>query len=195
MKLIIFIVFFFIIVCIILFNVSNFEEFMKKKENIYDVAYDLGIHYLDQVGYNPRYMVMFDIDDTLLYVSTMKPIKKMVKLLKECKKRNLKVAIITARDSKYTNGTLQDLKNIGITDKDYDFLYLRVSPQDDHEMFKSDVKEDLYDEGFFTIMSIGDNNIDIVGPYSGYGIKLPNVSDPRLFHINNKGKLENVLIS
>jgi hypothetical protein len=183
------------IIFIILFNVSNFEKFMKKNKDVYDIAYNLGIHYLDQVGYNPRYMVMFDIDDTLLHVSTMKPIKKMVKLLKECKKRNLKVAIITARDSKYKNATLHDLENLGLVfQRDYDFFYLRISPQDDHEMFKSDVKEDLYDQGFFTIMSVGDNTIDIVGPYSGYGIKLPNISDPRLFHVNHTGKLENVLI-
>ena len=43
------------------------------------------------------------------------------------------------------------------------------------------------------VMSIGDNDIDINGPNSGYSIKLPNKSDPRLFHINMEGKLENIV--
>jgi hypothetical protein len=49
------------------------------------------------------------------------------------------------------------------------------------------------DNGITTVMSIGDNTVDIIGPYSGYCIKLPNTSDPRLFHINTYGKLENVI--
>ena len=64
--------------------------------------------------------------------------------------------------------------------------------EDDHNMFKSDVKENLYNQGYLTIMSVGDQNIDIIGNYSGYGLKLPNKTDPRLFHINGLGKLENV---
>ena len=43
-------------------------------------------------------------------------------------------------------------------------------------------------------MSIGDNNNDITGNFSGYYIKLPEAKDPRLYHLNiNTGKKENVV--
>ena len=175
----------------------------KKPIGVYDVAYKLGIDYLNKIDYQPNYMVMFDIDDTLLY-STLKPIKPIIKLMKECNKRGIKVIIITARDSIYTNETIEDLMYNNIYLKEYhipknavyyDYIYLRHSPQDDNEMFKSKVKEKMFNQNLFTIMSIGDNNIDIIGNYSGYGIKLPNKKDPRLFHLNSKKQLENVKIN
>ena len=49
--------------------------------------------------------------------------------------------------------------------------------------------------GLFTIMSIGDNIIDVVGDYSGYAIKLPNTSDPRLFHKNTLGQMVHIKIN
>ena len=166
-------------------------------KHVYDIAYDLGINYLDLIEYNKNYCVMFDIDDTLIDSETSNPIKPIVNLLKECNKRKLKVLIITARDDRYTLETIEELDKNGIyhnipNKKHYDFLYLRHSPKDDNEYFKSKLKEQLYNDGYITIMSIGDNLIDIIGEYSGYGIKLPNKKDPRLFHVNGKGQLENV---
>ena len=182
----------FIIIIIIITLVILFMP--KKKQNIYNVAYTLGINYLDNFDYNPRYTVMFDIDDTLLLDG--EPNKPILKLLKECNKRKIKVVIITARSSIYTQETIFELEEYGITFNKgkyhYDFIYLRHSPDDDHELFKSNVKENLYNQGYLTIMSVGDQNVDIIGKYSGYGIKLPNKTDPRLFHINSLGKLENV---
>ena len=90
--------------------------------------------------------------------------------------------IITARDSR---GIVQTKKDLSKNKIHYDYLYLRMSPQDDHHLFKSDTKKmyrDYYN--LTTVMSVGDNDIDINGPYSGYSIKLPNKSDPRLFNIN-----------
>ena len=55
----------------------------KKKQDIYDVAYDLGVNFLNNLDYNPRYCVMFDIDDTLINYNG-DAIKPMLKLLKEC---------------------------------------------------------------------------------------------------------------
>jgi len=170
----------------------------KKKQDIYDIAYDLGVNFLNNLDYNPRYCVMFDIDDTLINYNG-DPIKPMLKLLKECNKQKIKVVIITARSSIYTEETINELEENGIYLKNskkgryfYDFIYLRHSPEDDHDLFKSNVKENLYNKGILTIMSVGDQNVDIIGKYSGYGIKLPNKQDPRLFHINSQGKLENV---
>ena len=185
---------------------------MVKQKNVYTIAYELGKTYLDNIQLSPNYAVMFDIDDTL--ISNNKPIKPIIKLIKECNKRNIQVLIITARDSIYTIETIEDLLNVGIYPnpdkfKDiynhfqigvpknavfYDFYYLRHSPKDDNEMFKSNVKKELVKNEIYTIMSIGDNEIDIIGNYSGYTIKLPNIHDPRLFHKNSSGRMVNVKV-
>ena len=172
-------------------------HFSNMKQNVlYETAYDLGVNYLNIIKkmniVNPT--VMFDIDDTLLYVNddySLTPIKSMIKLLNYCIRNGFIVLIITARDSRSLAQTKRDLSKNKIN---YDYLYLRISPQDDYNTFKSDIKKmymDYYELNI--VMSIGDNDIDINGPNSGYSIKLPNKSDPRLFHINMEGKLENIV--
>ena len=185
------------IIIIILFihnlksNFSNFEM------SLYDIAYKLGINYLKVVNYQSinNAAVMFDIDDTLLKVpnnpnGNFEPIILIIKLLNDCRKRGIIIIIITARDSIYINQTIQDLNDFKIK---YNYLYLRKSPQDDNIMFKSNVKKNLfYNSGINIIMSVGDNQIDIIGEFSGYGIKLPNKQNPLLYH-TNAGVLENIV--
>jgi predicted secreted acid phosphatase len=169
---------------------------MGKKLNVYDLAYMIGTGYLDTITLKQSDAVMFDIDDTLLNTTNYKPIKPIIKLLKRCSELGLIIVIITARDSRYTRGTIDDLENLNLypvfNKKDfvfpkdalfYDYLYLRHSPEENHDLFKSDVKKRLLDEFKLRIvMSVGDNEIDVVGNYSGFGIKLPNERDPRLFY-------------
>ena len=167
-----------------------------EQNELYGIAYELGKTYLNIIKQmnisNPT--VMFDIDDTLLHVNnndSLTPIKSMVNLLNYCISSGFIVLIITARDSRYLTQTKKDLSKNKIK---YDYLYLRESPQDDYQMFKSDIKKKFQNElGLKIVMSVGDNEIDIIGPYSGYSIKLPNKKDPRLFHINMYGQLENVV--
>ena len=178
--------------------------FMVKPKNVYSVAHDLAIHFLNTINPQPNFAVMFDIDDTLISLKD-KPIKPIIKLVGECNKRGIKVLILTARDSVYTQETVQDLIDNGIypnfenykipkTAVYYDYLYLRKSPQDNHELFKSNVKERFAKNGIHVIMSIGDNDIDVVGKYSGYAIKLPNTHDPRLFHKDNTLRMVQVKV-
>jgi len=183
-----------ILIILIIISLSK-DTFMKINKDLYETAYDLGVNFLEIVKtmniINPT--VMFDIDDTLLYVSgdSLVPIKPIIKLLNYCLRNKFIVLIITARDSLYTEHTKKDLSKNNIN---YDYLYLRVSPQDDCPTFKSDIKKMYLDwYGLKTVMSVGDNDIDINGQYSGYCIKLPNKTDPRLFHINVHGQLENVI--
>jgi predicted secreted acid phosphatase len=161
---------------------------------VYDTAYRLGKNYI----HHGKFAVMFDIDDTLLNTRTMKGIKPIIHLLHECNKKGLFVLIVTARDSVYTDQTIQDLLNIGIREYGpnitvntpyYNYLYLRQSPQDDHQYFKSDIKKYFAKHGLFTVMSVGDNYIDVIGEYSGFCLKLPNQNDPNLYCTNIKGKL------
>jgi predicted secreted acid phosphatase len=157
------------------------------KNNVYDVAYELGKDYIDSFPLstvsNPA--IMFDIDDTLLYVNdyngfimNLEPIKPMIKLLNYAIKKGIYIIIITARDSVSRHSTEEDLYNNGIG---YNELYLRKNPDDNYQFFKNDVKKKYTSMGYTIIMSVGDNNIDIIGDYSGYGIKLPNKTDSRLF--------------
>lgn len=177
-------------ILILIFYLIKTKSYFMKNEKVYTKAYSLAINYLNNVYIPEKAAVMFDIDDTLLYVktnNTLVPIKPMIKLLKECLENGLLVLIITARDSRTRKETERDLYTNGIT---YSYLHLRESPQEDHHLFKANKKRELYqDYGITTIMSIGDNLIDIEGEYSGYGIKLPNKEDPRLYHVNTSGKL------
>ena len=191
---------------------------MTKPKNVYETAFGLGKNYLDNMLHRDNHAVMFDIDDTLIFSETNKPIKPIIKLLKECNKKGIKVLIITARPSTYKNETILDLMDVGIFPNPdipefaeidysipknavfYDFIYLRHSPHENNDFFKSIVKEKLFNNGIYTIMSVGDNDIDVLGDYSGYSIKLPNIRmddprfDPRLFHKNAYGKMVNVKV-
>ena len=173
------------------------ENNNKKKEQskiinlkVYKTASALGHKYINginKVNKTNKNAVMFDIDDTLLYVKndSLIPIKPMIDLLNYCIKKNLLIIIITARDQKYKKYTIDDLNNNGIN---YSFLYLRKSPEDDNENFKSKIKEQLYsDYGIKILMSIGDQYIDIIGPKSGYGLKLPSKTDKKLYETSPDG--------
>jgi len=167
----------------------------KKKQNLeesmpnikaYKIASELGCNYIDNyintLKNKPKKgAVMFDIDDTLLYVKgdTLIPIKPIIDLLNYCITQDLLIIIITAREQKYRQYTIDDLNNNGIN---YSFLYLRKSPEDDNEMFKSKIKEELfYNYGIKILLSVGDNIIDVIGPKSGYCLKLPNKTDKKLY--------------
>ena len=86
---------------------------MPRSKNVYQVAYELGNNYLNNINLSQNYAVMFDIDDTLIN-NHNKPIKPIIKLMKECNKKNILVLIITARDSIYTKETIQTLMEHGI---------------------------------------------------------------------------------
>jgi predicted secreted acid phosphatase len=167
------------------------EDSVDMRNKVYDTAYTLGMNYLKIMNYHKFFnlkhpAVMFDIDDTLINLSG-KPIKPIIKLLNECIKLNLIVVIITARDYQSKDETIKELKKLDIN---YDLLYLR-KPTDDIKIFKSKIKQYLKEADDITIiLSLGDNLIDVEGEYSGYFLKLPNTSDPKLYHLNSDKKIE-----
>ena len=181
----------------ILTNSNNFTEVitLDMQNKVYEIAYTLGMNYLniniDNDFFNLKHpAVMFDIDDTLIHYSG-KPIKPMIKLLMECIKLNLIIIIITARDFRFKDETIKELRKHGIN---YDLLYLRKQT-DNIRTFKSNIKENLKKtEDITIILSVGDNIIDVDGEYSGYFIKLPNTSDSKLYHLNSEKKLEVVQV-
>jgi len=172
---------------------------MRKKStfiDVYENAYQLGKKYIDDFPLSSvkNAAIMFDIDDTLLAVNglnglnglNLTPIKPIIKLLKYADKKGIYIIIITARDSIFTSHTKKDLKENNIN---YDELYLRKSPKDNYELFKSDIKKQYTLNGYNIIMSVGDNDIDVIGNYSGYSLKLPNNSDSRLYEKRLDGNI------
>ena len=182
-------------------NTNNFTEVNKvinspdMQNKVYEVAYTLGMNYLkisiDNNFFDLKHpAVMFDIDDTLIHYSG-KSIKPIIKLLNECIKLNLIVIIITARDFRFKDETIKELRKHGIK---YDLLYLRKQT-DNIRTFKSNIKKHLKETDDITIiLSVGDNIIDVDGEYSGYFIKLPNTTDPKLYHLNSDKKFEMVQV-
>jgi predicted HAD superfamily phosphohydrolase YqeG len=141
-----------------------------------DLAYSLGVKHLDEE--KEKRAVMFDIDDTLIKTDGSL-ILPMIDLLRYCKVKGHKVIIITARDSRDETATRRQLLFCNIK---FDAIYFRHDPQDNHNMFKSDIKKMLFDKGTVITMSVGDQMCDVNGPYSGYRLKLPSIRDSKLYH-------------
>ena len=184
MKLILLILF---LILLYIIRKENSKEDMQNLK-AYTKANKLGKKYIKSIKKLPnKAAVMFDIDDTLLYVNSdnLIPIKNLINLLNFCIDKELLIVIITARDNKYRQETINDLNKNGIN---YSILYCRNNPQDNYELFKSDVKKKLkIDNNIEIIMSVGDQLIDVLGEYSGYGLKLPNKSDPNLYETSLDG--------
>ena len=183
-----------IIVLIYYYNNYNSSTFHMGSQKIYNTAYELGNNFLNKMKeihyYDMKYpAVMFDIDDTLLDTSG-KQIKPIIKLLKKCIHEGILVIIITARSQEYYNYTVDQLLANKIP---YNYLFLKNDKTDDINTFKSTIKQSLAQTNDVnTIMSIGDNIIDIDGNYSGYWIKLPNHQDLNLYHLNSNGVPERI---
>jgi len=192
----------FILLLILLYLLNKKEKFMKSSNKSFQIekyrdAEKLGKLYINKFPFAtiPEHCaVMFDIDDTLLYIpnkyeknvtnnlTIIKPIKN---LLDFCIKKGLLVIIITARDISYKTATIQELDHHSIN---YSSLYLHQPYEgetlDDFTMFKSNIKKYILEKyNIKIIMSVGDQNIDVIGKYSGYGLKLPNKTDSRLYEV------------
>jgi hypothetical protein len=189
LTIIIIITFLLIILNILKERFYNPEEIMvRKNKNSYETAYELGLNYLNIMNQRDYYnlehpAVMFDIDDTLINIKG-NPIKPMIKLLNKCISEKLMIIIITARSSIFYNETIDELMKNKIK---YAYLFMRER-NDNIQNFKENIKKNLaQNKDINIIMSIGDNWIDVNGDYSGYWIKLPNNTDPRLYHLNSEG--------
>jgi len=94
--------------------------------------------------------VMFDIDDTLIYVDK-EPIKPMIELLHEAKNMGYAIVIITARPghAPFVTWTIEELSQYGIV---YDYLGFTSSAT------KTLMKKQL---PYNFILSVGDLDTDL----------------------------------
>jgi len=189
-----------LLLIIFLLRKGETEHFMVPvSSKKYTIAERLGKHYLktfQNVNNGELLAVMFDIDDTLISVKGQTLIKPIKNLLDHCISKGLLVIIITARDSLYKIQTQQDLNKFSIN---YSSLYLHEripnETNEDFYNFKSNLKKYLYQKyKIKVIMSVGDQDMDIIGEYSGYGLKLPNKKDPTLYEVYpNSSQLTKVI--
>ena len=156
--------------------------YFKMISTCYENSYIIGKKYIDSVKLIGNQAVMFDIDDTLLKVcknGTLKKIQPVIDLLKYCGDSGFLVYKITARPNLpgVLESTIKELKYHGIP---YSGLFLR-DPRDESIYYKSNIKGLLKKENINFIMSVGDNDMDIIGNFSGFCIKLPKLQAK---HIN-----------
>ena len=108
---------------------------------------------------NKKDVVMFDIDDTLIFTNGVAN-REMIILLNYCKKLGYKIIIITARPFSIVSRhfTVMQLRRYGIL---YDELYLTPA------INKGNLKKQT---GYNYILSVGDQDTDLT--HSMYGVKL-----------------------
>jgi len=112
--------------------------------------------------------VVFDIDDTLID-SLGKPMFDVIDLYLYARKLRFKIFIITARAGADDNirRTIVELEHFGITG--YTGLYFRHPDNHNVENYKLVARRKIFEDGFNTVMSVGDMPWDI-GLYGGVGI-------------------------
>lgn len=141
---------------------------------VYSLAKNIALSYLQ--GFSSG-TVIFDIDDTLINSINGRTIKEIYNILEFCTNKKFRIIIITARSSKYTNETIEQLKTKKIY---YDELYLDNGKD---KNFKYTLKNKFKD----VIFMIGDQCWDMSGYYKkALGIKLPE---------NNSNSTKNLIIS
>ncbi len=114
--------------------------------------------------------VIFDIDDTL--ISRYGLIKPVFELYNRVKEMGMNTIIITARLKQGLSYTEKQLNDNNITG--YSQLYLRDLYDINPWLYKLSARKQVYDDGFDTIMSIGDFEWDL-GEYGGFGVLLPKI--------------------
>jgi|GEM_PF-2854236 len=148
--------------------------------DIYEKAKSQGIQLIDclknftgedKSGKDKNFCVFFDIDDTLIYSNTGKPIEPVLDLYQYALSKNISPIIITARtgESKTIHNTIKQLNDNNI--KKYDLIYFRPDHMKDSEEFKLFARRNANECGYIPLFSIGDMYWD-VGVYGGIPILL-----------------------
>lgn len=106
-----------------------------------------------------------------------KPIQPILEFYKFVKSKGIKVFFITGRHAskniKNPDPTIKNLIEAGYTDFDGIFFKPR-SPKMKTSEFKSMIRKQLVEQGYFIFINIGDQFSDFEGEYPGKTFKLPN---------------------
>ena len=143
-------------------------KYMKTIENLVEQAIDLVYEYRNRHPDAHNLAIVFDIDGTLLNDNT--PIAPVMHFYNICKDLGYNLFIVTARDSHGINETVNQLKDMNITD--YISMYFRIPTYWDMYKYKETSRQSIENKGYDVILSIGDSDWD-VGKYGGHSVSLP----------------------
>jgi predicted secreted acid phosphatase len=115
-----------------------------------------------------RDVVVFDIDETLIDIRG-EPMFDVIEFYKYVMAIGFRTVIITAREGTTGNIklTIEELSRFGING--YSSIYFRLPSQLNIEQYKINSRKSVLDNGFNTVMSVGDMYWD-TGIYGGIGI-------------------------
>lgn len=116
-------------------------------------------------------VIIFDIDDTLIYNMSDYVIYPVFMFFNWIKSIGIIPIIITARSGSQESilYTREQLQKLGING--YSFIFFRIPEDNNIFQYKKNARKIIHDRGFNILMSIGDMSWDI-GEYGGYSILL-----------------------
>jgi hypothetical protein len=116
-------------------------------------------------------VIIFDIDDTLIYNMTDTIINPVFMFYNWIKTLGIIPVIITARSGRKESilYTREQLQKIGISG--YNFIFFRNPEINNIYLYKKNCRKIIQDKGYNILMSVGDMPWDI-GEYGGYSILL-----------------------
>jgi len=123
--------------------------------------------FINRLYVKENHMVVFDIDDTLIYTDG-NPKTHIIDIYNLCLEKGLKTSIITARRGypDTIEKTLNQLKSQKI--EKFSYIYFMLQNWNDPAYYKLISRKDLTEKGFDIVCSIGDMYWDI-GLYGGAG--------------------------
>ena len=126
---------------------------------------------IQQLPVNP--VIIFDVDHTLIdeYECIIQPIFVLHQFANML---GINSIIVTSRPGnedmiKHTLKLLDDYKIHRIS------AYFRKEENQNNWKFKQSARQNLIDRGYNIVMSVGDQDWDIIGPNTGIGIKVPHI--------------------
>ncbi len=176
-----------------------FDDTTKYLRDVWRVVEEAKIYVNKNFDPTKNNVAIFDIDETSLdnleYIkghdfgytqesweawidsAKAKPIFSVLEFYKFVKSKGIKVFFITGRyeskNIKNPDPTVKNLIKAGYTDFDGIF-YKPRTPKMKTSEFKSMVRKQLVEQGYFIFINIGDQFSDFEGEYPGKTFKLPN---------------------
>ena len=133
-------------------------------------AQQLSLKYLKEVNYHVNPVVVFDIDDTLLFSTRLDVIKPMLDLYNHIKSLGIPLVLITARAPQHYVYTENQLAFYGIVGYEQ-LLMCRYKTVDEIPQVKAVFRE-MLSTTRTVFLNVGDQDSDFEGGHFEYGIKL-----------------------
>ena len=92
----------------------------------------------------------------------------------KAKQKGFKIFLISNRDASLYGPTKQNLETQGYTGYEQIIIRKDGTPKVSSRIFKEQERENLINQGYDIVATIGDQESDILGEHTGIKIKIPN---------------------